>query len=126
MTVPEQWLEKAQYDIDTARAMLKTERYVYVIFCCQQAIEKSLKAIIADRTKEMPPRLHNLLELATIAGVDPGKDRSALMRSLTNFYIHSRYPGTPETAGAADRRRAEDDLKKTEETLQWLSGLKKT
>jgi HEPN domain-containing protein len=125
LTVPEQWLEKAKYDMDTARAMLKAERYVYVIFCCQQAIEKSLKAIIADRTKEMPPRLHNLLELATIAGVDPGKDRRALMRSLTNFYIHSRYPGTPEAGGAADRRRAEDDLKKTEETLQWLSGLNK-
>ena len=43
-TIPEQWAERANYDLDTARAMLKSERYIYVLFCCQQAVEKALKS----------------------------------------------------------------------------------
>ena len=30
------WLEKAQYDLDTADAMFRTGRWFYVIFACQQ------------------------------------------------------------------------------------------
>ena len=31
------------YDLDTAKAMLKSERYLYVGFMCNLAIEKILK-----------------------------------------------------------------------------------
>lgn len=60
---PQQWLDLAKYDLETARAMLETGRYLYVHFCCQQAIEKTLKALIAHQSNEMPPRLHNLVKL---------------------------------------------------------------
>lgn len=43
----QQWMEQARYDLDTARAMFDSGRYLYVLFCCQQAVEKALKAIIA-------------------------------------------------------------------------------
>jgi len=45
----EYWIEIADYDIATAKAMLQTGRYLYVGFMCQQTIEKSLKALIARR-----------------------------------------------------------------------------
>ena len=35
-----QWAEQAQYDLDTADAMLKAGRYLYVLFCCHQAVER--------------------------------------------------------------------------------------
>lgn len=41
------WIELAEYDIQTAKAMLETKRFLYVGFMCQQTIEKSLKAVIA-------------------------------------------------------------------------------
>ncbi|HNT28701.1 MAG TPA: HEPN domain-containing protein, partial [bacterium] len=37
------WFEIAEYDLETARAMLKTKRYLYVGFMCHQTIEKALK-----------------------------------------------------------------------------------
>lgn len=127
MTVPEQWLQKAKYDIETARAMLKAERYEYVLFCCQQAVEKSLKAIIADRTKKMPPRLHNLIALSDTAGLAVDDVRADVMRALTDYYIDSRYPeiaGGQE--GGVDRQLAEEFLGKTEGLLRWLTTLMKT
>lgn len=58
------WAEQARYDLETASAMLSSGRYLYVVFCGQQAVEKALKALIVERTGEMPPRLHNLPKLA--------------------------------------------------------------
>jgi HEPN domain-containing protein len=39
------WIDLAEYDLKkkTARAMLKTKRYLYVAFICHQVIEKMLK-----------------------------------------------------------------------------------
>lgn len=44
--------------------MLASGRYLYVVFCCQQAVEKALKAVIVRKTGALPPRVHNLLRLA--------------------------------------------------------------
>ena len=46
------WVERSRYDLDTAKIMLDTGRYLYVAYMCQQTIEKILKAIIAHQDKE--------------------------------------------------------------------------
>jgi HEPN domain-containing protein len=33
------WVELAEYDLETAKAMLKSKRYLYVGFNCHQTIE---------------------------------------------------------------------------------------
>jgi HEPN domain-containing protein len=88
----EKWAAQSLYDIETAKAMLATGRYLYVLFCCQQAVEKMLKALIAQRTRELPPRLHNLMRLAEFASLTIPEDTAHLFRRLTDFYIASRYP----------------------------------
>jgi len=123
-SVPEQWAEQARYDLETARAMLQSERYLYVLFCCQQAVEKMLKAVIAQRTGQCPPRLHNLLRLAEHAGVELDQSQTVLMEDLTRYYIQSRYPEEiPALSHGLDRQRGEQVLKQTEDVLQWLSSM---
>ena len=34
------WDEMAGYDLETAKAMLSTKRYLYVGFMCHQSVEK--------------------------------------------------------------------------------------
>ena len=43
------WFELAEYDLETAKAMLTTRRVLYVGFMCQQTIEKSLKGLYVLR-----------------------------------------------------------------------------
>jgi HEPN domain-containing protein len=38
------WIEIADYDFETAKAMLASKRYLYVGFMCHQVIEKTIKA----------------------------------------------------------------------------------
>ena len=70
------WVERSRYDLDTAGAMLASGRYLYVVFCCQQAVEKALKAVITAQTGTLPPRIHNLLRLAEAAKIELPADRA--------------------------------------------------
>ena len=38
------WIDLAKYDLETAKAMNLTKRYLYVGFMCHQVMEKVLKA----------------------------------------------------------------------------------
>ena len=64
------WIDIANYDLDTAKAMLLTERYLYVGFMCHQVIEKLLKSYYAFIYDDIPPYTHNLKLLTTKCGLD--------------------------------------------------------
>ena len=66
--IVEHWIERSNYDLDTANVMLDTGRYLYVAYMCQQTIEKILKAIIAHHGRENFP-IHNLNRLAELASI---------------------------------------------------------
>lgn len=120
-SVIDQWLEKGKYDLGTARAMLKSRRYVYVAFMCQQAIEKHLKAIITKKTKNVPPYTHNLAVLSQIIGITCDDEDKYLLVTLTNFYLNSRYPDFKQKmTEEIDRTKAADLLRKTEAFIKWL------
>ncbi len=40
----------SEYDVETARHMLATGRYLYVVFMCHLALEKMLKAHVTAVT----------------------------------------------------------------------------
>jgi len=122
--VPEQWADRARYDLETARAMWDSKRFLYVFFCCQQAVEKMLKGIIAAQTGELPPRLHNLMQLAKHAGLEPDANQARLMRELSEYYFQSRYPDTMEAEFSdVSRETAREALDQTEAMVQWLSSI---
>lgn len=65
------WWELADYDMETAKAMLETKRWLYVGFMCHQAVEKALKAYWCLKQPENdPPYRHNLFRLVQGAGLE--------------------------------------------------------
>ena len=89
------WLERVDYDMETAGAMYKAGRYLYVVFMCQQAIEKKIKAMLALQGKEIKP-IHHLSKLAELAGITQefDEDTLALIESLSAYYLNARYKET--------------------------------
>ena len=55
------WKNAAEYDIETAEVMLNSGRYLYVVFMCQQAIEKLVKGLFVLYLNEEPPKVHNIV-----------------------------------------------------------------
>jgi HEPN domain-containing protein len=123
MTEAEQmWIDQAWYDFETARVMLDASRYLYVLFCCQQAVEKVLKAKITGLTGELPPRINNLSRLAKAAGLKLDKDHSRFLKKLSRFYVKTIF--FPEREGVLKSNSMEDlaesTFKETGEIIAWL------
>jgi HEPN domain-containing protein len=122
--ISEQWTERARYDLDTAEAMFKAGRYLYVLFCCQQAVEKALKAVIVKRTRTLPPRSHNLPHLAEIASIESDSERVRFMGELTGYYIQSRYPEEIRAAASTiTQELARTVLGKAEKEIKWVLSI---
>lgn len=120
----ERWRELALYDLGTAEAMLAAGRYLYVLFCCQQAVEKDLKALIIERCGIFPPRTHDLAKLAQVAKISPDNDQDLFLRTLTKYYVGTRYPEEVRAlAGEATNELATRLLGHTKELRRWLGTL---
>ena len=63
------WVALAEYDLETARHMLATGRYLYVIFLCHLTLEKILKAHVTEATQSIPARSHDLIYLVKKGGL---------------------------------------------------------
>lgn len=112
------WLNLARYDLDTAEAMLKTGRYLYVLFTCQQAVEKTLKGLIIQRTGQFPPRIHDLLKLANLASIQLSDEQAQFFSKLSFYYLETRYQEQiTNLASEVKKKTAEFYLKKTKEYL---------
>ena len=104
--------------------MLDSGRYLYVLFCCQQAAEKMLKALISERTNDFPPRVHQLVRLAEVAKIELSDEHLELLLELSAYYIQTRYPEELPSLGAkVTGPYSREVLRKTEEIIQWLQSL---
>ena len=61
------WLDAAEYDLQSAEAMYASGRWVYVVFMCQQAIEKLLKDLYVLYLDDNVPRIHKTTQKRFLA-----------------------------------------------------------
>ncbi len=124
MTKPiyQKWLERVNYDLETAESMYATQRYIYAVFMCQQVIEKCFKAYMIFKGIDVVP-VHNLRRLAEISGIIAQIDREDLkkMDFLSQYYLNARYKDDiDELLSKITPDKAKDFLNFTKEKTQWL------
>lgn len=92
--IPAHWFKIADYDFETAKAMLQARRKLYVGFMCHQTIEKCLKGYFVHQFSKEPPYLHKLTRLADLCGIREvlTEEQKSLMFRLDPLNIASRYP----------------------------------
>lgn len=118
------WFDSADYDLQTARAMLETKRYLYVGFMCHQTIEKALKGIfVSRRPEEDLPYIHSPVRLANLSGIsgEMSEEQLSLLDILSPLNIEARYPLHRERLlRSLTPKRCGDLITKTEVLLEWL------
>lgn len=92
------WIGLSDYDLDTARAMLSTKRFLYVGFMCHQCIEKAIKAYHSEKLTQPPTYTHSLSSLARNAGLIDAMSTAQLelIDVLEPLNIEARYPSYKE------------------------------
>jgi HEPN domain-containing protein len=126
----EHWLMHAQYDMDTADAMFQAQRWMYVVFMCQQAIEKLVKGLYGLYIDfDNIPRIHNIRTLVERLHEKLPRKISEeyydLFDSLTLYYLNNRYPDYVEQIiNQAKQNNVKDIYEQTKEAFAWLLTLK--
>ena len=123
------WLELSRYDLESANAMLATGRWFYVVFMCQQAIEKCCKGLYTLYLDDNVPRIHNI---KTIFSRFKDKLQDTISEETSHFfdtlsaqYIAYRYPDFKnKPASCTSEKEAKFILEKTKEMFSWLMTLK--
>lgn len=115
------WLAQVDYDVATAEQMLHTGRYIYVIFMSHMALEKALKALVTEETQKLPPRTHNLIDLAQRARVVLSQEQQDFLGKLNNTSVIVRYPDDLSAmVSQYPEVIARDYLERAKELITWL------
>ena len=117
------WVEMSDYDLETAKAMQETGRYLYVGFMCHQTIEKILKAYWSSCWEEVPLKIHSLSRLAEKTGIykEMSEDQLDFIDRLEPLNIEACYPSYKERLmKSLSNAYCQQLLADTKELQQWI------
>ena len=115
------WVALTDYDIETARHMLATERYLYVIFLCHLALEKILKAHVAEVIQDVPIKTHDLIYLVKKCELEVPEKYLDFIGKINTASIPTRYPDDLQRSlKEYPKSVAKDYLNQTTEIVEWL------
>ena len=119
------WVEISEYDLETAKAMLQTKRFLYVGFMCHQSVEKMLKANYVKVTNKIPPYVHGLKKISVQGEIYDcfSEEQIELLATLEPFNIEGRYPVLKmEISKMLDKNVCQNLIKDTEELIKWIKN----
>jgi HEPN domain-containing protein len=61
------------------------------LFAVHLALEKAVKAHVIRKTGKLPPKIHNLVRLSELAGLDISAEQRKVLSEINEFNIEGRY-----------------------------------
>ncbi|MBU2553811.1 MAG: HEPN domain-containing protein [Bacteroidetes bacterium] len=117
------WIELSDYDLETADAMLKSKRYLYVGFMCHQTIEKAFKAYYTFLKNDVAPYSHSLSYLAKKGDFYElfSEEQRDFIDQIEPLNIETRYPSHKESLfRSLTNDKCTDILDNTKRIQEWI------
>jgi HEPN domain-containing protein len=112
------WVKSAEEDFEVGGQLVKAGKTRHGLFFVHLALEKMLKACLCKNQNETPPRIHNLIKLYQLAGLEADIERQDALGALNRFCLEGRYP--EEWPVIPDIKEAQRYLKMAERIIEWL------
>lgn len=116
------WLELAEHELEEGRGALAAGLHQMVAFFSHQIAEAALKAVWIHEADGLPPRTHNLVDMAT--SLDAPEPVVSSTRVLNPLYRVTRCPeaanGNP--GKNYDEVIAGNALSKAEDVYRWCAA----
>jgi HEPN domain-containing protein len=112
------WVRTSEEDAGTATDLMEIKRWRAALFFAHLALEKILKAHVCQKNLEYAPKLHNLVKLAEIAGLELTEEQIDVLTRMNMFNLAGRYPRLDEVP--LEPERAAANHKESLEVHQWL------
>ena len=115
------WVAGAHEDWAVAVDLVERRRIRHGLFFAHLAIEKALKAHVCRRTQDLAPRVHNLVRLAELAGLQPDESRASTLADLNAFSQAGRYPDATDALPTPEE--ADAYIQRAREAFLWLTTM---
>lgn len=86
------WLHAAEIDVASMDNFVKMGENAWALFIGHLIIEKTLKALYVQNVGTQVPRIHNLVQLANLIGLEINEDIQEKLDKVSTFNISTRYP----------------------------------
>jgi len=86
------WVNSAEHDLEVAETLFEAGKYDWCLFISHLVLEKILKACYVEQMGEFPPRTHDLVRLASMAGLELEDETLDFLDTVNTFNISTRYP----------------------------------
>ena len=86
------WERGAKHDWETAQSLRKSSRNDACLFFCHLVLEKYLKSMVVEKTKQHTSCTHNLVELAQKANLNLNEEQLERLAEINEFNLSCRYP----------------------------------
>lgn len=113
------WQAGAAGDLETAEILIAKAKLLEGLFFCHLAIEKAVKALVVETTKDIPPKTHNLIRLSELANLSLNQENADFFGEMMMFHLEGRYPEGYEKPPEIDR--CVEYLNKSKEIVEWLA-----
>ncbi len=110
----------SEEDFAVASDLIGRGKIRHGLFFLHLSLEKALKAEVCRVTRDVAPRMHSLVRLASLAEVHFPGDKVETLVELNEFNIEGRYPELLSPVPSA--AEAGDYVARAEGILQWLNN----
>ena len=118
----ENWLKIAINDLKVAETLLKEGLYLNVVEHSHAALEKLIKGLIVEQKDIQPPKIHDLLRLASLTLIENIQvDMQKTLDELNDLYLSTRYSGDfDKLVKALHKGKVEELFNKSKEVFKWI------
>jgi len=68
------------------------KKFDWCLFIAHLVLEKTLKAYFVKQYNKLPPKIHNLVRLAEISGIELTEEQKLFLDEVNDFNFEIRYP----------------------------------
>lgn len=117
-----QWHAEAQDELEAAQFLKEKSKYRQALFLCHLAVEKALKGAYIAGRGAIPPKTHDLIDLAQQLGREWTEAEKEDLRFLSRFVIDARYADPPWTEEYATEESATHWIERSKYFLSLLTN----
>lgn len=115
------WAKQSDEDWRVVQSLFNNKHYAHALFYCHLSLEKLLKAVVVQETKQQSPFTHDLLILAEKASVVLPQESLKQLNEITTFNIRARYDDVKyQFYKKATRNYTEEHIKITGKLRIWV------
>jgi HEPN domain-containing protein len=113
------WRIGAQEDWEVASDLVERGKPRHGLFFAHLALEKILKAHVCKTTGDHAPKIHRLVRLSQLAGIETSPQQIEVLSQMNLYQMEGRYPKRIEPLLTAED--GESILRECRKVYQWLT-----